>query len=391
MKLIEVTEQNTSAKKEFLKLALKIYKNDKNWIRPLDNDIENIFNPAKNPCFQHGECIRWILQDTNNQTIGRIAAFYDKRKMNAGNDQPTGGAGFFECIDDQKAAFMLFDAAKNWLQSKGMEAMDGPINFGDRSRWWGLLVKGFDPPNYCTNYNPSYYQKFFEAYGFQDYFQQYTYRRYINGPHLGEKFYEKAERIKQNKSYSIKHIDKKNIDKFAEDFRTVYNASWVKHEGVSEMTKAETQAQMKELKPIMDERLMWFAYYNDQPIAFMIMIPELNQLFKYVHGNLNLWGKIKLMYHLWRGHCKKILGLVIGIMPRFHGRGLESAMIAEFSKIAYDKSFPYQELEFNWVGDFLPAMMHVYESLEAEICKTHITYRKLFDETKEFRRHPIIK
>jgi hypothetical protein len=391
MKLIEVQDHDTYARKEFLRLPLQLYKNDTNWIRPLDTDIESVFDRKTNPCFQYGDCIRWILQNAQGETIGRVAAFYDSRTANAGNEQPTGGMGFFECIDDQEAANILLDACQHWLKTKGMEGMDGPINFGDRSRWWGVLVNGFDPPNYCVPYNPSYYQKILENYGFKDYFQQYTYRRFVDGPLLGEKFYEKYERIKQNPSYKFEHIQKKNLNKYAEDFRTVYNASWVKHEGVAEMTPEETQALLKKLKPVIDEKLIWFAYYNDQPIAFMVMIPELNQLFKHVSGKMDAFGKLKFIYHLWRGTCRKILGLVIGVMPRFHGRGLESAMIAEFSKVAYDKKFRYTELEFNWVGDFLPAMMHVYESLEAVIAKTHITYRKLFDESKEFKRHPVIK
>lgn len=391
MKLIEVNQNNPQAIKEFLKLPLKIYKNDKNWIRPLDNDVESVFDKAKNPCFEFGELIRWILQDKKGETIGRVAAFYDKRIVDAGNEQPTGGMGFFECIDNQDAANVLFDACKEWNQERDMEAMDGSINFGDRARWWGILVDGFEEPNYCTNYNPSYYQKLFENYGFKDYFQQYTYRRYVDGPKLGEKFYDKLQRIAKNKSYKIKHIEKKNLPKYAEDFRKVYNASWVKHTGVAEMTEEEAKAQMQQLKPIIDERLIWFAYYNDMPIAFAVMIPEPNQIFKYVNGKLNLLGKLKFLYHKWRGSSKKILGLVIGVMPRFHGRGLESAIIAEFSKIAYAKDFPYEYVEYNWVGDFHPTMMHMYEDMENKIAKTHITYRLLFDKNKEFKRHPIIK
>ncbi len=389
MKLIEVKDAQT--RKEFLRLPLKIYEDDPNWIRPLDKDIEAVFDPKSNPCFEHGELIRWILQDEQGNTIGRIAAFYDKRTMNAGNEQPTGGVGFFECIDSQEAAFELFGAGAQWLKSKGMEAMDGPINFGDRARWWGLLVKGFTDPNYCTNYNPPYYEALFESYGFKDYFQQYTYRRLISGPKLGDTFYAKAERVRRNASYSFSHIQKKKLPEYAEQFRAVYNASWVKHTGVAEMSEEEAQALMSQLKPVIDERLIWFAYYNDTPIAFIVMIPELNQLFKYVNGKLNLLGKLKFAYHRWRGHGKKILGLVVGVIPRFHGRGLESALIAEFSSIAYAANFPYEELEFNWVGDFHPTMMHMYESLLAEISKVQITYRKLFDDTKEFTRHPVIK
>ena len=95
----------------------------KNWIRPLDSDNENVLEQKQNKMFTHGECIRWILQDQNKQTIGRIAAFIDHKTKDL-NDQPTGGLGFFECINNKDAAFALFDTCKNWLKDKQIEAMD---------------------------------------------------------------------------------------------------------------------------------------------------------------------------------------------------------------------------------------------------------------------------
>src|SRR5699024_7027135 len=145
MEIIEVKDKRTQ--KEFLQLPVRLYKNDKNWIRPLDKDIEKVFDPEENKFFQHGECTRWILMK-NGEVIGRVAAFID-RKTAFTFEQPTGGMGFFECIDDQEAAFKLFDTCKTWLEERDMEAMDGPINFGDRLNWWGLLVNGFYEPNYC--------------------------------------------------------------------------------------------------------------------------------------------------------------------------------------------------------------------------------------------------
>src|SRR5688572_727015 len=134
MKAIEVkTPQHI---REFIEFPIRLYKQEPNWIRPLEADIESVFDPKKNKFFSHGECIRWILQDDAGKTIGTVAAFVDQKTVNKGNDQPTGGMGFFECINDQQAAFMLLDLAKIWLQGKGMEAMDGPINFGPRDRWW---------------------------------------------------------------------------------------------------------------------------------------------------------------------------------------------------------------------------------------------------------------
>ncbi|MDZ7650817.1 MAG: hypothetical protein U5K54_28805 [Cytophagales bacterium] len=164
----------TEDKKEFLLFPVRLYSKTKNWIRPLDADVEGVFDQETNRTFQHGECIRWILISDAGEAIGRVAAFINQKTVSKGNDQPTGGIGFFECIEDEHAARMLFDKAKQWLMARGMEAMDGPINFGNRDRWWGLLIEGYErEPNYQCNYNFPYYQKFFENYGFQVYFYQF--------------------------------------------------------------------------------------------------------------------------------------------------------------------------------------------------------------------------
>ena len=156
MHLLPVTDKTLA--KEFLKVPLIIYESDSNFIRPLDKDVNDVFDPKKNKAFRFGECSRWILKDANDNLIGRIAAFVNKKYKNKGDEQPTGGIGFFECINNQQAADMLFDVAKSWLMQRGMEAMDGPINFGERDRWWGLVVEGFKPPIYLMNYNLPYYQ-----------------------------------------------------------------------------------------------------------------------------------------------------------------------------------------------------------------------------------------
>ena len=128
--------------------------------------------------FRHGEAIRWILKDDNGITIGRIAAFIDKVRS-AANSQPTGGIGFFEVIENREAAFTLFDTAREWLTARGMEAMDGPINFGENDNNWGLLVEGFMQQGFGMPYHKKYYRAFFEEYGFKNYFEQYSYHREV--------------------------------------------------------------------------------------------------------------------------------------------------------------------------------------------------------------------
>jgi hypothetical protein len=386
MKVIEVTDSATA--KEFLMLPVHLYKNEAHWIRPLDKDINGIFDPKVNKYFRHGSCARWILKNDKGYIIGRVAAFINNKTAKS-TDYVTGGVGFFECIEDQEAAYILFNTAKSWLEERGMEAMDGPINFGERDKWWGLLVEGFIDPNYSMPYNFLYYKKFFEDYGFKVYFEQYTYHRTVEAP-LPEKFAEKADRIARDPKYTFESIKKSALEKYAEDFRYIYNKAWIKHSGVREMPKAQAMSIMKQLKPVLDEDLVWFAYYDKEPVAFFVMIPELNQIFRHVNGKLNWLGKLKFVYHKWKGTCKKMFGVAFGVIPEFQGKGLEGAIVVAAGK-RIQPSQRYTDFEMNWIGSFNPKMIRICESVGSKVVKTHYTYRYIFDRTKEFRPAPIIE
>lgn len=389
MRVVEVS--NKAQAQEFIKLPVRLYKNSPKWIRPLDKDIDAVFDPKKNKTFRNGECIRWILEDNRGKVIGRVAAFINKKTVSKDNDQPTGGMGFFECINDKEAAFLLFDTCKEWLIKNEMEAMDGPINFGERDKWWGLLVDGFEiEPNYNCNYNPLYYQELFEAYGFKDYFKQFTFGRKVRDP-FSSKLMEKGEKILSQKDsgYSFRHLELSKLDKYTEDFRIVYNKAWARHKGVSQMSSLQAKAIMKQMKPIIDEKIVWYGYHNDEPIAFYINLPEVNQIFKYVNGKLDLIGKLKFVYHKWRKSCNKMLGLVFGIVPEHQGKGVEGALVLATAQMVQKDYQRYDDLEMNWIGDFNPKMIRVVEQVGGDIVKTHITYRKLFDENREFKRCPI--
>ena len=388
MNIVEVHNKKTA--KEFLLFPVGLYKDEEKWIRPLDKEINGIFDPKVNKNFRKGKCIRWILQDEHAKTIGRVAAFFDRSLINKDNDQPTGGIGFFECINDQEAANKLFDTAKKWLMTHDIEAMDGPINFGSRDAWWGLLVKGFElEPNYQCDYHFPYYQNLFENYGFQLYFKQFTYGRDTVSP-LSEKLERKANLIKKDPDYTFEHIKKKNLKKYVDDFRKVYNESWGKVRGVSKMSDLQAKVLMKKMKPIMDEKIIWFAYYKGECVAFYINIPEINQIFKHLNGKMNLLGKLKFSYHQYRKTCKKMVGLVFGITPAHQGKGLDGAIIMKTREMVQEKYKRYDEYEMTWIGDFNPLMQRVAEQGGGKIIKTHHTYRYLFDRKKPFKRLKII-
>ena len=376
MNIIEVNSKKD--KKDFIQIACSIYKNEKNWIRPLDKDINSVFDPKTNKAFRKGDVKRWILKN-NNETIGRIAAFYssknDKEKLRVG------GCGFFECIDDEEAAKMLFDTAKNWLEKNGYNSMDGPINFGERDKWWGCLVEGFEiEPNYLQNYGKAYYQKLFENYGFQLLFRQLTFLKKVRTP-LSEKLSLKAERALRDPNYNFKTLEKRNIQKYIRDFTKIYNDAWSKYPGVSKLELSQAKLLFAQLKPILDEKILWFAYHNNDPVGFFISIPEMNQIFKHVNGKLDLFGKLKTFYHLKiKKSCKKMVGLVFGIVPKHQGKGVDGALIMA-SRETIQEKLAYEDLELNWIPDFNKSMIRVAEQVQVKLGKIHHTYRYNFDRS----------
>ena len=387
MKMIPVNSRET--RKAFLKLPAKLYQDDPHWVRPWDHEIEEVFDAKKNPFFSHGEAERWILKNDAGETIGRIAAFINQQEAYS-FDQPTGGIGFFECINSRDAAFALFDQGKTWLEERGMEAMDGPINFGEKNKWWGLLVEGFRSPLYGMNYNPLYYQELFEAYGFQLYYKQFTFTRPI-GPPLRPGFERVALRIYDNPDYSFRQYRKKEWQKYAMYFREIYNQAWVNHEAFQPMDEEKALAIARQLNPIFYEDAAIYAFYKGQPIAFFIMIPDINQVIRHLDGKFNWWAKLKFLYYLKTRACTKLYGTIYGVIPQFQRKGVEAAMVLHADVVLgkNTKSW-FESVEIGWLGDFNPNMLKVAELIDAKLDKTFITYRKLFDETRPFKRRPII-
>ncbi len=386
MQLLEVTSKKLS--KEFILVNVEINKNNPNYIRPLDKDINEVFDPKKNKAFRHGEAVRWLLKDETGKLIGRVAAFTNKKYKNKGDDVPVGGIGFFDCINDQNAADMLFDVAKHWLMQRNMQAMDGPINFGERNRWWGLLVEGFQPPLYCLNYNPPYYKGLFENYGFKLFFQQICFALKVKD-RLQQKFYDRHAALAQDPNFSARYIDKSQLEKFARDFTIVYNKAWAGHGGLKELSNRAVLKMFKTMKPVMDERICWFTYYKDEPIAIWINLPDLNQWFKYLNGKFDLWHKLKFLWVKKIKPCKKFTGLAFGIVPEFQGKGVDAYMVMEGAKIIQVQML-YDDYEMQWIGEFNPKMINVAESLGTYRSRKLITCRYLFDRTKEFKQHPIL-
>jgi hypothetical protein len=272
-----------------------------------------------------------------------------------------------------------------------MEAMDGPINFGERDRWWGLLAEGFTEPMYGMNYNPPYYQELFERYGFRVFFNQICWHLSVAGDErqLQDKFYETHSRLSRDNRFEARYIRRNEIEKFAHDFCVVYNRAWAQHEGNKTMEEKTARRIFRSIQPIMDPYLIWFTYYQGEPIAMWINIPDINQIIKKLNGQLHWWNKLRFAYYRWRGVVDRFAGIVFGVVPEFQGKGVDYFMIVEGEKTIKAKT-RYKELELEWQGDFNPKILAISRNLGAIQKRRMVTYRYLFDRTAPFERHPML-
>ena len=388
MEIVQVL--NKKDEKLFMKVPLNLYNNDPQWIRPLDQDVEDVFDTKKNKMFRFGKIVRWILKDKEQKLIGRIAAFTNSKYKNKGDDFKVGGIGFFECINNQEAADLLFDNAKHWLLNENVEAMDGPINFGERDKWWGLLVEGFKESTYGMNYNPPYYKNLFENYGFKVFYHQFCFGLDPKAP-VQNKLIERHRIIHETNEYSVKQLQKNNLEKYASDFTEVYNKAWAGHGGMKSIAKEQVLIMFKKMKMVMDPRTLWFAYHHQRPVAIFINLPDLNQWFKHLNGKLNLFNKLIFLYLKKFKANKKLTGMVFGVDPEFQAKGIDAFLIVEASKMLLKDDMPYLDYEMQWIGDFNPKMINIAKKLgDTHVSRQLTTYRYLFDQSKPFKRHPIL-
>jgi len=383
---MQIIEVNTAAlEKTFLNMVNTIYASDKNYIRPLDIMIQDTFNPLKNNLLLNGYAVRYIVV-RDQKCVGRVAAFINPKKA-FGFEQPTGGIGFFECENNQEAANLLFDASKKWLQNKGMEAMDGPINFGENDNFWGCLIEGFTPPAFGMAYNPNYYQNLFESYGFAAYYNQITNHLDLS-KEFPERFWRISERIISKPGLTFKHFTWKDSDRFIDNFIEIYNDAWQFHENFTPIQKSSIKNLIEKTRSFLMPELIWYAYFNDEPIGFLVMFPDANQIIKHLHGKLNWWAKLKFVYYRQTKAMTRTRVTVFGIKTHFQRMGIESGIFHQLRDVV-KRNPQFTEMELSWVGDFNPKMRALLEAMGASLGKKHITYRILFNQ-KQVARSAII-
>ncbi len=354
---------------KFIKFAWKIYKGDPNWVPPLLMDKKKILNKNKNPFFKTAE-MEMFMAYKDGEPVGRIAAIKNDTHNNV-HDENIGFFGFFESINDQDVANALLDAARDWLKSKGVDAMRGPANPSSNDEF-GMLLEGFDdPPRIMMTYNPKYYLDLMDNYGLKKIKDLYAYR--IDNKKLlqSEKLIRVAEIVKKRSNVEIKQIDLKKFKSELERVKYVYNQAWAPNWGFIPMTEAEIDNLAKELKPIVEPSLVLFAEVEGKTIAFALVMPDYNELIIKMNGRLLPFNFIKLFTK--RRTIKWARVLTLGIIPEYQKRGVDALLYYEITQRA--EKLGIMKGEASWVLEDNEMMKRGAEQvMNGEIYKKYRIY-----------------
>jgi hypothetical protein len=344
----------------FYDFHIRLYSDDPNFICPLRKDLKSILEKRDK---RHQTALFIAMEE--QEVVGRIAAFYPV-------DLNKGGIGFFECVQQKEVAFALFETAIGWLNSQGFDECIGPVNFGQRDQYWGLLVDAHSPPLFQENYHKPYYAKYFEDYGFQLSYKQFTFL--IELEHLDldrlKRLYERS--ISNGATYQT--LNRKLLEKQATDLAYVYNEAWKHQDFFKPLDKTDLIKSFKAMRHVMDDQLITLAYLNGEPAGIFASIPEINPYLKNAHGKMNWIRQVKLILKLRLNPPKSAKGLIFGIIPTARNKGMDASLILNTFQNIKEHS-KYNRFYLSWVGDFNVGMLKMMDQIGARVDKVHHTYK----------------
>ena len=356
-------------RKQFVDFAWEIYANDPAWIAPLKDEVHGLLDPKKNPWFEHARAQLW-LAERGGKVVGRISAQVDElvlEHMGAG----TGQWGFLDALDGGTAA-ALIDPAEDWLRAQGMTRALGPFALGV----WdepGLEIEGNDqPPTVMMGHHRPGYAAWIEAAGYAKAKDLVTYELDItnwNDP-LIERLIAAGER---NPRIRIRTVDKSRFNEEARLILNILNDAWSNNWGYIPLTEAEIAYAGKKLKPIIYNELVRVAEYDGKPVAFMLTIPDINELTADLNGELFPFNWIKLLWRLRKPRTRRLRVPLMGVAKELHGTRIASQlafMMIEFTRRDAVTKFGATHGEFGWILEDNKGMLSI-----AQLPGAHINHR----------------
>jgi hypothetical protein len=355
---------------DFIKFPWKIYKDDKNWVPPLISERKDFFNPEVNPFYKHAEVILF-LAEKEREIVGRIAGLINFKHIET-HQEKAGFFGFFESIEDYGVAKKLLDIVRDWMKSKGMEFMRGPMNFSVNDEL-GFLLEGFDsPPVFMMTYNPEYYLDLMERYGMVKAKDLYAFHmeKSMQPP---ERFKRIAELVRKKENIVVRKLNMNDFEGEIEKVKTIYNLAWSKNWGAIPMTDEEFEHLAKDFKKIVDPDLVFIAEVDGEPAGFSMALPDINQLLIKLNGRLFPFGIFKL---LWFTKFHRVINglrlLTMGVIHKYQKRGIDTLFYINTYTNGVKKGYEWAEMSWNLEDNFL--INHALETFGAKLYKKYRIY-----------------
>ena len=362
-------------KKAFINLAWEVYKDDAHWVPPLKDEVNGLITPGKNPWFEHAKAEFW-LAERGGKVVGRISAQVDEL-VQVHMEPGTGQWGMFEVLDAEAAA-ALINTAEDWLRQQGMKRALGPISI---SIWDepGLEIEGFDQdPTAMMGHHRPEYRAWIEAAGYGKAKDLLTYEVDIaqwDDPKIN-RLIAAGER---NPRIRIRQVDKSRFDEEARTILNILNDAWSGNWGYVPLTESEIAYAGKKLKPIIYKELVRIAELDGEPVAFMLTIPDINELTKDLNGELFPFNFVKLLWRLRNPRVQRARVPLMGVARKLHQSRLASMlafMLIEFTRRDCVGKFGIGTGEFGWILEDNKGMLSIAELPSSRVNHRYRIYEK---------------
>jgi GNAT superfamily N-acetyltransferase len=356
-------------RERFVRFPWKIYRGDRNWVPPLIFERRDLLNPEKNPFFEHAAVKLFMASNDSGQELGRIAAIKNGNHLRAHNDN-VGFFGFFECVDDSLVAKALFDAAADFLRGRGLKTMRGPENLSVNDDL-GLLVEGFDsPPMVMMPYNPPYYEKLIEGYGFRKTMDLFAYFGETKGNRIPPEIERGARICGRRLKCTVRGLRMKEFDAELKRIHAVYSSAWEDNWGAVAMTDHEFSHLAEVLKDTLDPDLCLVAEIGGKIVGFSLALPDFNQILARLNGRLFPFGIVKFLYYRRKIDALRLLAM--GVIKEFRGRGIDSIFYYETAKRALARGITRGEM--SWILENNVLMNRILDRLGFRVYKKYRLY-----------------
>ena len=357
----------------FIRLPGRLWRDDPNWVEPLWLERRRFLVPRTNPFLEHAEAAFWLAW-RDGRPVGRISAQFDRLAPQVDGAR-LGFFGMLAAEEDGQALAALFAAAESWLAGRGAGVVRGPFDFSI-NQTSGLLVEGFDtPPQLMMGHNPPWLGAAVEACGYAPTKDLVAYRMDTQGG-LEDGPRRLAER--RSDGVTIRSIDMRRYRDEVAVITDIFNDAWAGNWGFTPLTEAETEALADEMKPILDPGLVKIAEVHGEPAAFIVLLPNINELIADLGGRLVPFGLIKLLWRLKVGRIRTARVPLMGVrQAHAHtllGKTLPLKLIYALEERSLARGF--EELELSWLLEDNWPVRRVVESVGGRLAKIYRIYEK---------------